>query len=188
MRIRRVWQAATNGLRGRYPVVFITVVVIITVLLITLADGFLGSRPQVMQDEETIKKLEVLFPETASYTIENGLYTVYDESRHKIGYAFYAEGQGWGGKIVILVGLVDKETIKGINIISHSERYGWGEGSSVQLDFSSFVPQFAGLKLNDCSLKKSAGKVDGITGATTSSKAVVEAVREKALEESQFIR
>jgi electron transport complex protein RnfG len=111
-----------------------------------------------------------------------------DTQRDIPGYAFYAEGKEKEGKIVILVGLEDKETIKGIIIISHGERMGWGEGMSVPLDFISFVDQFVGLKIASCSLKKDGGQVDSITGATISSKAVVEAVKQTALEEIKSIR
>jgi electron transport complex protein RnfG len=131
--------------------------------------------------------LEGIFPEASFYNLEDDIYIIYDDSKYEIGYAFYAKGMGWGGNIVILVGLEDKETIKGINIISHSELLCVGE-FGIPLDFSTFTKQFIGLKIDDCALKKNDGQVDAITGAITSSKAVVDIVRETELEKVKFIR
>ena len=51
--------------------------------------------------------------------------------------------------------------------------------------------QFIGLKIEDCTLSRygeGGGQVDGITGATVSSKAVIDIVREAALEKVKSIR
>ena len=121
---------------------------------------------------------------TVIYDEEAEIYNVYDLSKNQTGYAFLATGSGYSGQIVILIGLEGKETIKGIIIVEHYE-YEWnphGHGPGDRLTEREFIDQFIGLKIDDCYLKKGGGQVDGITGASTSSKAVVDIVREAALE------
>jgi Na+-translocating ferredoxin:NAD+ oxidoreductase RnfG subunit len=63
-----------------------------------------------------------------------------------------------------------------------------GEGAVAELDFSGFVKQFMGVSINACLLDKDGGEIDGITGATKSSKAVVDAVREICFYKIQLIK
>jgi electron transport complex protein RnfG len=179
----------SNLLRRFSPVIFITLVVLVTTSLLSLTKCATWERLEAQQDQQTLALLKGIFPEANFYTYEDGIYTVYNDGRNETGYAFLAIGKGYSGNIVILVGLEDKETIKGVTIISHNETL-WmgGEEGGSPLSFSPLVDQFVGLKIEDCALKKNDGQVDGITGATTSSRAVVDAVRETALEKVKSIR
>ena len=80
--------------------------------------------------------------------------------------------------ISILVGLSDETTVKGIKIVSQTETPGLG--SRISEPF--FTDQFAGVDINDIALSRNGGKIDAITGSTISSSAVVEAVRDTAME------
>lgn len=165
--------------------------VLVTTSLLALTDSFTRAKLEAQQEQQTLEMLKGIFPEAGYYVFKDDIYIIYDNGRYEIGYAFFASGTGYGGKMVILVGLEDKETIKGITIISHreTEMIPIGEGiPGPPLDFSPFVGQFIGLKINYCDLKKDGGQVDAITGATYSSKAVVDIVRETALEKVKSIR
>jgi len=63
-------------------------------------------------------------------------------------------------------------------IVSNTETPGLG--SRIEEDF--FTNRFEGLSVSDVKLSKEGGKVDAITGATISSKAVTDAVQ-RGLEE-----
>lgn len=173
-----------------YPVIFITVVVIIMASLLALTDSFTWTKLKAQQDQQTLEMLKEIFPEVSYYVLEDDIYTIYNYRKSVIGYAFYAKGLGYAGEINILVGLEDKETIKGITIISHYETLGGGsEGELIgPLDLSPLVAQFIGLKIIDCELKKYDGRVDAITGATESSEAVVDIVRKAALRKVESIK
>jgi len=168
-------------LRRFYPVIFITVVVVITTSLLTLTDSFTMVEIEAQQDQQTLEMLEGIFPEASFYNLE-------DDSKYEVGYAFYAKGMGWGGNMVILVGLEDKETIKGIIVVSQYETPSYWN----LLVKSNFFDQLNGLKIEDCKLKhpyiEGLGQVEGVTGATVSSRAVVDIVREAALEKIESIK
>jgi Na+-translocating ferredoxin:NAD+ oxidoreductase RnfG subunit len=168
-------------------------VVVITTSLLTLTDSFTMVEIEAQQDQQTLEMIQVIFPKASSYVLEeeSEIYKIYDNEKNEIGYAFLAAGKGYLSLITILVGLEDKEMIKGITIISHGET-SWvpvGEGEEHgSLDFTVFSKQFIGLKIEDCKLKKNGGRLDIITMATTSSEAVVNAVREVALEKVKSIK
>ncbi len=184
-------------LKKTYPVVFITAAVVIAVSLLAFTASFAQVQIEVQEDAQTLELLANVFPEAAYYNYdqETEIYTVYDSNKSQIGYAFYAEGMGEGiqdteggskiaGPIIILVGLEDKDTIKGIFVISHWEtEFFWG-----LVIKANYFDQFKGLKIEDAYLRKAGGKVDGVLSATLSSNLVLNTVREAAIEKSQLIK
>jgi Na+-translocating ferredoxin:NAD+ oxidoreductase RnfG subunit len=176
-----------------HPVFFLLTIAVIAVILSTFVEKITYQEIAGEQEQGILYQIQVIFPliDYYSYDDAESIYTVYDSTKKVIGYAFYAEGIGFSGKMEILVGLEDKETIKGIHIISIDDGLWIGESDVVDLDFTPFTEQFEDLKIDDCKLKRrfgeSEGKVDGITGATVSSRAIVDTVREAALEKVEFI-
>ncbi len=73
------------------------------------------------------------------------------------------EPSGYGGDVTLMVGYNAERELIGIEIISHSETPGLGS----KVEDPAFLDQFNGL-----SGEISYGEIDGITGATYSSKAV----------------
>lgn len=170
-------------LRKSAPIVFITVVVLISVTLLAFTESFTSEQLEAQKHQQVIEKLEGLFPRMSDYDFIDDLYILYTNGE-RIGYAFLAVGSGYGGDINILVALEDAETIKGIIIVSHQETPGIGS----RVAKGEFTDQFTGLDINDVSLKQDGGHIDGITGATISSKAVVNAVKETAMEKVKQIQ
>jgi electron transport complex protein RnfG len=121
--------------------------------------------------------LENIFPEMSRYELEDEVYMIYQDN-DKVGYAFMASGSGYGGNIDILVGLDNSFGIKGVSILSQTETPGVGS----KITESSFTDQFKGLSVSDIALKSEGGRIDAITGATISSRAVVNAIQEKMVE------
>ena len=167
-------------LRKLSPIMFITLVVLISVILLTITESFTSAQLH----QQVIEKLEGMFPKMtdSDYDFEDDIYILYADG-DKIGYGFLAVGAGYGGKISILVGLEDAETIKGIIIVSHQESPGIGS----MITESDFTDKFVGLNIDDVALRQEGGQIDGITGATISSKAVIDAVRETAMEKVRLI-
>ena len=90
----------------------------------------------------------------------------------------FGGGQGLRGFMDILVWLRKEPAIKGGIIISHLESPGLG----ARITESEFRDQFIGVDIADIALREKGGEIDAITGATISSKAVVEAIRDTAIE------
>ncbi len=172
-----------KALVGVFPIIFITVVVFASVGLITWTDSITADRIEWQKEQKIQAMLKEMFPSMSEYTFEDDIYTIYSNGAG-VGYAFLAVGKGYGGDIDILVGLEDETTIKGITIISQSETPGMGS----RIAESAFTSTFAGLNISDVVLKKDDGQVDGITGATISSRAVVDAVRTTAMEKVKSLK
>ncbi len=172
-----------DTLRRIYPVVFLTIVVFILVVSLAWTDDLTRDKIAWQEEQKVKRMLEEMFPGMSEYTCEDEIYTIYvgDE---EAGYAFLAVGKGYGGKINILVGLEDEATLKGITIISQTETPGLGD----RIAESFFSDRFAGLSLNDVSLRQDGGQIDAITGATISSQAVIDAVRTEAMEKVRLLK
>jgi electron transport complex protein RnfG len=95
---------------------------------------------------------------------------------HISGIALEASVDGYGGPIAVMAGLLPDGTLSAITIISHSETPGLGANITKE----SFCSQFSRLvdAESGLDLKKNGGSIDQVTGATISSAAVVQAVRE----------
>lgn len=173
---------AKDALKKAFPVILLTVVVAISVTLLTFTDRLTRDKIEYQKEQKIQSMLFEIFPNMSRYDFENDIYTIYSDGA-KIGYAFLAVGKGYGGDIDILVGLEDETTIKGISIVSHSETPGLGS----RITESFFTDQFTGLSIDEVALKRNGGEVDAITGSTISSRAVINAVRETAMEKVKLI-
>ncbi|PIU28762.1 MAG: electron transporter RnfG [Candidatus Hydromicrobium americanum] len=160
-----------------YPVVFLAVIVIVSVVLLIAVNSLTSSIVESRRVEEITGILENIFPEMSQYELEDEVYIIYQDNE-KAGYAFMASGSGYGGDIDIVVGLDNSFGIKGVSILSQTETPGVGS----KITESLFTDQFKGLSASDIALKSEGGKIDAITGATISSRAVVNAVKEKIVE------
>jgi len=111
--------------------------------------------------------------ELEHYPDETGLVQAVYASQ--TGYAVQVAPNGFGGSIVMMVGIQDG-AISGLSVISHAETPSLGAviaGSDAA--GSAFRDQFTGLT-GALAVDKDGGSVDAVTGATISSRAVVEGV------------
>lgn len=89
------------------------------------------------------------------------------------GLAVEAPGHGgYGGDIVIMVGVdMIGQKLSGVEIVSHAETPGVGS----QVEAGGFREQWRGLGLDrPAALRTAGGQVDAITGATFSSRAMID--------------
>jgi len=157
-----------------YPVIFLSVIVTVSVVLLIALNNVTSTIVEGRQGEEIKRTLENIFPEMSEYEIEDEVYTIYQDGE-KAGYAFMANGSGYGGDIDILVGLENDFSIKDISILAQTETPGLGS----RISEKSFTDQFKGLSADEVAFRTDNGRIDAITGATISSKAVVDTVKEK---------
>lgn len=172
-----------NALKEIFPVIFITLVVFVSVALVSGTDSITKDKIAYQIDQKIQGMLVETFPDMNEYTFTDDIYTIYSDDT-LVGYAFLATGKGYGGDIDILVGLEDAQTLKGITIVAQSETPGLGS----KIIESSFVSEFVGANIDDIFLKKDGGQIDAITGASISSEAVVDVVRNTAMEKVKSLK
>jgi electron transport complex protein RnfG len=162
--------------KGFWPVIFLTLVVIVAIVALSVTDGITRDKIAQAKQDEVKVMLSTLFPDmqSFSYNSETNIYEVTADGK-TIGYAFMAEGKGYGGTIDILVGMKpDNRSLEGIRIIAQQETPGLG----AKISNPGFFDQFSGITVGEIALSRNGGKIDAITGATISSTAVVEAVKD----------
>ncbi|MEK9871505.1 MAG: RnfABCDGE type electron transport complex subunit G, partial [Gammaproteobacteria bacterium] len=90
---------------------------------------------------------------------------------HKI-----STNEGYNGLITLLVAIDDNETILGVRVTEHRETPGLGD--KIEPEVSDWIDQFNGRSLNNTRWTlQPDGDIDGISGATITAKATLEAVR-----------
>lgn len=167
--------------KGFWPVIFLTLVVIVAMLALTVTDSITKDKIAEAKRRAIAEMLTTLFPDMQlfDYDEASGLYTIIADGE-PIGHAFMARGRGYGGRIDILIGLrPDNKSLQGIKIITQQETPGLG----TKIISASFLDQFTGVPVDEVDLARNGGKIDAITGATISSSAVVKGVKEAIMRE-----
>jgi electron transport complex protein RnfG len=119
----------------------------------------------------------------------------HDMEGNTVGYSFIAEGPGFSAKIRMMVGLnVVPDTLSGLRVVEQIETPGLGD----KITKEKFHSQFKGLSVKpEIEYVKNrkpekANQIQAVTGATISSRAVVNAINKnikvvlKALQDEEF--
>jgi len=109
---------------------------------------------------------------------EIAYYKVYDKDKKFIGAVFKASGKGYSSTIETVAGIKKNGEITAIKVVNQNETPGLG----TRVTEKSFTGQFAGKNTENIQ------KVDSITGATISSKAVISSVAQKSAEIKELIK
>ncbi|MBU1043717.1 MAG: RnfABCDGE type electron transport complex subunit G [Candidatus Omnitrophica bacterium] len=154
---------------------------------LTLALIYQKTSPVIEQQKQMLleRSLQSVLP-ADSYQKQEGeilYYEAKNAQNNLIGWALPLSGKGYGGNIQLLVGVDTKENITGVQVLEHSETPGLGSKIN-EIEYkqteAKFLKQFKDKNIQDIVLIK--GKTDkniqAITGATISSKAVVDGVRQ----------
>lgn len=99
-----------------------------------------------------------------------------NEEKKTVGKILKKTKRGYGGPIEVLIALDSENKVSGVKILSQFETPGLG----TKIKEKNFLVQFLGRTIDELKLKKDKGKIEGVTGATISSRAVLDAVREGA--------
>lgn len=91
---------------------------------------------------------------------------------------------GFGGRVELIIGMLMDGTVTGYKVIEQKETPGLG----TKITEKKFSGQFIGLNAyrDKIRLKSDGGKIDAVTGATISSKAVIEAVKKAVVTYKKF--
>ncbi len=111
-------------------------------------------------------------------THENGIYTGYNAAGQVLGYALEGrDAGGYGGDIVLMVGFeADKQTVVCYQKLQAAETPGLGS----KLTAPEFANQFTGQNATTLAVQKDGGRIEAITAATITSRAVCRAIAHAA--------
>lgn len=162
------------------PTVTLFVICLIATLLLGVTNSVTAPIIADLAVETEKKSRQVVFADAASFgeaeIADDGtsVVTALDEAGNIIGHVVVNTAKGYGGDISVMTGVDKDGKVTGINILSHSETAGLGAKAAEQ----SFRDRFVGLIEGISVSKDKAGdnSVDAITGATITSRAVVESV------------
>ncbi len=160
-----------------------TVTLFVICLIATALLGFTNQVTAPIIEELAIKtemeSRQIVFADAASFGEEtevNGasVVTALDENGEIIGHVVVNIAKGYGGDISVMTGVDSEGKVTGVNILSHSETAGLGAKAAEK----SFRDKFIGLVDGITVSKDKAGdnSIDALTGATITSRAVVNAV------------
>jgi len=116
--------------------------------------------------------------ESSVDTKDQPIETIFYRARKQgelVGTAFtMVAPNGYSGNIAVMIGILPNHTVNAIEILNHAETPGLGD----KIEEPWFKEMFAGKELDhtDWRVKKDGGDFDQLTGATISTRAVVDAV------------
>lgn len=162
--------------------------------LLAYVNGWATPLIEANKKAETEKAIFLVHPEGKSYeAVPNAgfeIYKVLDDTKKVIGYSLVYEGNGFQGKIRIMLGLnEDMKKLSMYEVLEQSETPGLG----TKILEDPFKKQFNGLvaEPNIAWVKGKApskpNEIQTITGATISSKSLVAIINE-ALEKSRALK
>lgn len=153
-------------------------------LVLGVTYKFTHSRIEAQQVTEEKQALDEVFLEANKFEEKNlngKNYYLAKKDGQELGYIIRAETKGYSGTIVMLVGFDFKGEIKGIKILTLQETPGLGSKINEVRQGEKkpwFLRQFEGRAADGLDLKG----IQAISGATISSRAVLEGVKKSVTE------
>ncbi|MCM8763311.1 MAG: RnfABCDGE type electron transport complex subunit G [Candidatus Omnitrophica bacterium] len=146
---------------------------VISAAILSFVYGLSRERILSQKKQEELQGLRKVLPDALRIEkIEAGdlvYYIGYDKDNKDIGKAIIVSGKGYSSDIVSCVGIDNEGRILGIEILSQAETPGLG----AKIAEPAFLSKFKRRNIKDI------GSHDAITGATISSCAVINAIKEK---------
>lgn len=161
------------------PTVTLFVICLVATALLGLTNDITAPIIEELAIETEMKSRQVVFADAVSFGEAKevdgaSVVTALDENGEIIGHVVVNVAKGYGGDISVMTGVDSDGKVTGVNILSHSETAGLGAKAAEQ----SFRDRFIGLVNGITVSKDKAGEnsIDALTGATITSRAVVNAV------------
>lgn len=128
--------------------------------------------PDAVSFEQVTDESLIADAEAAAGEVKvNGVFRALDEDGADIGWGLRLGSRGYGGYAQLVIGLDTSGSVTGVSILSHAETPGLGSKVMENEEFlESFTALPAGFTARDVK------KIDSISGATKSSRAVKHAV------------
>lgn len=161
----------------------LTLIGVVSGALLSSLNGWAAPKIEANRKAETERAIFVVQKEATKYekieSVDFELYEVFDDSSNSLGYAMPYEGNGFQGKIRLIVGLnKNLKNILGLEVLEQVETPGLG----TKVVEKPFTDQFIQLILEpEVTWVKGVepsnpNEIQAITGATISSKAIVDII------------
>jgi len=168
-----------------HMLVTLTLIGVVSGGLLSEINKWAAPKIEANRKAETERAIFVVQSDAIKYTkIENvdfEVYEVFDDSSNSLGYALPYEGNGFQGKIRLIVGVnKDLTNLLGLEVLEQVETPGLG----TKVTETPFTDQFKKLLVNpEIAWVKgvkpeSPNEIQAITGATISSKAIVRIIND----------
>lgn len=169
-------------------VLCLTLVCLVCSSLLAVVNAMTEEPIRIASENETKASLQRVLPEGGELSQElelNGFkyYTLTENGEVK-AYAVKSTEIGFGGQLVLMVGVLPDGTVYNTAVLSHSETPGLGAKCTSDVHF---MEQFKGFgPEKTLKVKQDGGDVDAITASTITSRAYSSAVS-KAVEMVKFL-
>ena len=156
-------------------------ITLVAALLLAFVNNLTEERILIAAEAAAKNAMEIIIPADNHEGVE-GKENVYKAIKDSevIGYCVSVSVSGFGGPVEMMVGIGTDGSVKGIDILSHSETAGLGakaDSDDFKSRFKDKSPELTVVKIPT----ENPSEVQAITGATVTSKAVAEGVK-KAFE------
>jgi len=163
-----------------HMLITLTAIGIISGGILSQISGWAAPKIEAHAKAATEKAIFLVQPDAKSYEkvedVNFELYKVFNQQNEAIGYSLPYEGNGFQGKIRMMVGIKnDLKELVGIEILEQSETPGLGTKVTEEPFRNQFVKLIADPQVNwvKGALPSNPNEIQAITGATISSKSVV---------------
>ncbi len=153
------------------PIIALTLICALWGMVLGFVHQLTEAKIKEAEQKEKEKQLLQIFP-GCTFEEENGIYYCYSENQ-LVGKAVEVQVRGYGGPMKVLVGIRIDNTIQGVRVLSHNETRGIGTKATDP----EYLAQYEGLAYEQLAFRPE-GEVEAITGATITSTAILQAVRE----------
>jgi len=145
--------------------------------VLAVVNGITEQKIKLQKEKEESLALKEALPESASFKpafqeAQIIYYTAYDSEDKLNGFVIKSQGKGYSANIDVLAGLNLNLEVVNVRILSQNETPGLGN----RIAEAPFLEQFKGKNLDSFS------QVQAITGATVSSGAVINALKNRISE------
>ncbi len=167
--------------KGTTPVGIIgrlTLILLITVAFLTFYSNTLERYAVAVDPTEALSKILKGAEDFRPVLDEAGeimYYEAYDNFGALVGFGFIETGRGMWGDITVAGGIGLDYKVTGLVVIEQGETPGLG----ARIVEKKHLEQYIGLETDEIKLKKYGGRIDAISGATISSRAVTDIIREE---------
>lgn len=151
--------------KSLYLGMFLAVVSMVSALILSMTNSLTAETIKQAAIAKQNKKLAVMFNENTKFVekeknVNDNIETIFEasENGNVVGYVYSLKSKGYGGKIKFLLGISKDGKYLGFDSLEHNETPGFG----TKMDEEPYKNQFTTKSVND--------QIDGITGATVTTK------------------
>lgn len=156
---------------GRY----LFIVCAVAGIALAVTNHFTSQKIKKQKEDILSRALKEVLPSAVKIEEKDGFVEGFDVKNELVGYVLKTNAAGYSSQIELLIGVDKNFSVTGIKILYQAETPGLGS----KITGKDFLCQFTGLQTAQILLKNDGGKIDAITSATISSRAVTDAVRKR---------